>query len=241
MASTSRSRHHRKGNTRIDAALDAMHQLGFEKKLVRETVKELLDAYDGTQGWPFIEEASYRLLIETILTKQEDSAEDKVGARRDGFNETILHAGGDLDSSSQANDQNYASLGNLETDVRDSDVLADRGEHEQDMVMHENLLKPADNVKENNDCKCHVESTYDKTPDPTIQSSKAFDHLPCSRRKNYFGWIEDDGDDDEELIQFPVPALSKQIEKMIGQCELPQNRRKGSRISRWDVKPDGME
>lgn len=31
------------GNTRMDAALDAMGQLGFDKKLVRETVDELLD------------------------------------------------------------------------------------------------------------------------------------------------------------------------------------------------------
>ncbi|MCI16939.1 bifunctional UDP-glucose 4-epimerase and UDP-xylose 4-epimerase 1-like, partial [Trifolium medium] len=55
------------GNTRMDAALDAMRQLGFEETLVRETVQELLDVYEGIQGWPFIEEASYKLLIETLL------------------------------------------------------------------------------------------------------------------------------------------------------------------------------
>jgi len=35
--------------------------------------------YGGTQGWPFIEETSYKLLIETLLSKQEVAAEkDKV-------------------------------------------------------------------------------------------------------------------------------------------------------------------
>jgi hypothetical protein len=34
----------------MDAALDAMKQLGFEEKLVRKTIQELLDVYDGIQG-----------------------------------------------------------------------------------------------------------------------------------------------------------------------------------------------
>ncbi|GAU36653.1 hypothetical protein TSUD_213070 [Trifolium subterraneum] len=71
------------GNTRMDAALDAMRQLGFEENLVRKTVEELLDVYEGIQGWPFIEEGSYKLLIETLLC-----AEDKDDARRDGVGET---------------------------------------------------------------------------------------------------------------------------------------------------------
>lgn len=38
-----------------------------------------LQVYGGPQGWPFIEETSYKLLIETLLSKQEDSAgKDKV-------------------------------------------------------------------------------------------------------------------------------------------------------------------
>jgi len=32
-----------------------------------------LQVYGGTQGWPFIEETSYKLLTETILSKQEAS------------------------------------------------------------------------------------------------------------------------------------------------------------------------
>jgi hypothetical protein len=60
-----------------------MKQLGFEEKLVRKTIQELLDVYDGIQGWPFIEDASYKLLIETLLC-----AEDKDDARKVGVVET---------------------------------------------------------------------------------------------------------------------------------------------------------
>jgi hypothetical protein len=34
----------------MDVALDAMRQLGFEEKLVRKTIQELLDVYEGIQG-----------------------------------------------------------------------------------------------------------------------------------------------------------------------------------------------
>ncbi|RZB67663.1 hypothetical protein D0Y65_037828 [Glycine soja] len=61
----------------MDTAVESMHQLRFGKQLVPEMLKELLDVY-GTSGWPYIEEASYKLLIEAILNKQQGSAEDKV-------------------------------------------------------------------------------------------------------------------------------------------------------------------
>ncbi|KAK2430950.1 histone-lysine N-methyltransferase SUVR2 protein [Trifolium repens] len=75
------------GNSRMDAALDAMRQFGFEESLVRETIQKLLDVYDGIQGWPFIEEGSYKLLIESIL-----SAEDRDNARNDDVGETSSSA-----------------------------------------------------------------------------------------------------------------------------------------------------
>jgi hypothetical protein len=34
----------------MDVALDAMRQLGFEEKLFRKTIQELLDVYEGIQG-----------------------------------------------------------------------------------------------------------------------------------------------------------------------------------------------
>ncbi|KAI4357391.1 hypothetical protein L6164_001342 [Bauhinia variegata] len=67
----------RKGNTRMDAALDAMKPYGFDLKLARKTVSELLKVYGGDQGWIFIEEGSYKLLVETILENQKPKPEDE--------------------------------------------------------------------------------------------------------------------------------------------------------------------
>ncbi|KAL5991511.1 hypothetical protein ACLOJK_012420 [Asimina triloba] len=74
------------GLKRIDAAIDALLPLGFSKELICETVDNLLKVYEGDSGWVFIEEASYKLVIETILEEQEkslakqDSCKDGVDA-----------------------------------------------------------------------------------------------------------------------------------------------------------------
>ncbi|XP_021828488.1 uncharacterized protein LOC110768923 isoform X3 [Prunus avium] len=78
----------RKRNSRMDAAIDAMtREMGFDERLVRATVKELLKVYgvrgSPDQGWPFIEEFSYKLLIEQLLEKQEDGAENRDAAPLD--------------------------------------------------------------------------------------------------------------------------------------------------------------
>jgi hypothetical protein len=47
------------GNTIMDVALDAMRQLGFEKKnLLEKRLRSFIDVYEGIQGCPLIEEAS---------------------------------------------------------------------------------------------------------------------------------------------------------------------------------------
>ncbi|KAF7815887.1 GDSL esterase/lipase [Senna tora] len=56
------------GLRRIDAALDHLSAMGFPRVLVRKTVNKLLKVYDGE--WVFLEEASYRVVIEAILEEQ---------------------------------------------------------------------------------------------------------------------------------------------------------------------------
>ncbi|KAK3017239.1 hypothetical protein RJ639_005527 [Escallonia herrerae] len=58
------------GLTWMDAALDAMRPLGFSDSIVRKSVKNLLKVY-GNDGWAFIEEAAYKVLIDTILEVDE--------------------------------------------------------------------------------------------------------------------------------------------------------------------------
>ncbi|KAL6291260.1 hypothetical protein ACE6H2_008770 [Prunus campanulata] len=64
-----------KRDSRMDAAIDAMtREMGFDERLVYR-VRGSPD-----QGWPFIEEFSYKLLIEQLLEKQEDGAENRDAA-----------------------------------------------------------------------------------------------------------------------------------------------------------------
>ncbi|OIV90825.1 hypothetical protein TanjilG_15558 [Lupinus angustifolius] len=65
--------------TRMDAALDSMLPYGFPKKLVRQTVNHLLKVYGGSDGWVFIEDSAYSLLIETLLEKQQEEEEGEEG------------------------------------------------------------------------------------------------------------------------------------------------------------------
>ncbi|KAI3470864.1 hypothetical protein Pfo_027527 [Paulownia fortunei] len=65
-----RRRRSKVGLTRMHAALDAMRPMGFSSDVVRKCVKNLLKVY-GDDGWVFIEEAAYKLLIDTILEEPE--------------------------------------------------------------------------------------------------------------------------------------------------------------------------
>ncbi|CAA0834393.1 Nucleolar histone methyltransferase-related protein [Striga hermonthica] len=53
--------------SRMDAAVDALAPFGFPADKVKQGVKELLKVYGGDDGWPFIEEYSYKELIEALL------------------------------------------------------------------------------------------------------------------------------------------------------------------------------
>ncbi|KAK2377166.1 hypothetical protein P8452_48960 [Trifolium repens] len=232
-----RTRQSRKvGNTRMDAALDAMRQLGFHEKLVRETVEELLDVYEGTQGWPFIEEGSYKLLIETLLC-----ADDKDDARRDGVGETssaatpatgitevgssgllardsISRGSNDLDFASQTNDHlDSALIDNLEVEagVMDTNVPTERGGAEE---------------SDHQTFGSNVENTIVKSS--MNESSKTSDKLPHNRRRPYHGWIA--SDDTTDLVCFPLP---KHIEKLIGKSVAPERPR---RKSKWDERPNDV-
>ncbi|XP_062092518.1 uncharacterized protein LOC133798293 [Humulus lupulus] len=72
-----RGRSKKRGNTRMDAAVDAMGRFGFQKQRVRETVKELLKVYGGDDGWPFIEDDSYVILLDALLETQKSDSPKK--------------------------------------------------------------------------------------------------------------------------------------------------------------------
>ncbi|XP_042026753.1 uncharacterized protein LOC121773897 [Salvia splendens] len=72
--------------TRMDAAVDAMLPLGFSEAMVKKRVKKLLKEYGGDEGWPFIEESAYSVLIESILENMNDDEQTQL-EEKDAQNE----------------------------------------------------------------------------------------------------------------------------------------------------------
>ncbi|CAL5080372.1 unnamed protein product [Urochloa decumbens] len=60
----------KKGERRIDAAIDHLAQLGFPKPRIRKTINDLLKVY-GKDGWMFLEEGSYEVVRDQLLDEQE--------------------------------------------------------------------------------------------------------------------------------------------------------------------------
>uniref|UniRef100_A0A0A9GB33 WIYLD domain-containing protein n=1 Tax=Arundo donax TaxID=35708 RepID=A0A0A9GB33_ARUDO len=61
----------KKGDRRIDAAIDHFTAMGYPARDVREVVADLLEAYGGPDAWPFLEEGSYYVVQEKLIEKQE--------------------------------------------------------------------------------------------------------------------------------------------------------------------------
>ncbi|XP_020587834.1 uncharacterized protein LOC110029748 isoform X2 [Phalaenopsis equestris] len=72
------SRGTRKGGThRMDGAIAALTPLGFSKKLICDTIRELIKAYeDNDAGWYFVEENYYRMVIDKIMEEQDKKNEE---------------------------------------------------------------------------------------------------------------------------------------------------------------------
>ncbi|XP_050904295.1 uncharacterized protein LOC127118183 isoform X2 [Lathyrus oleraceus] len=237
--------------------------LDLRKNLFEERLRSfLMLVYEGTQGWPFIEEGSYRLLIETLLCNQQTCVEDKDDTRRDGVGETsstatlttgmtevgssclvaydsLSCASDDLDSRSQTNDHHQDSAPTINREIgadnKDTNVPTQRFKDQKGIsVKSKDDQKPMNNAKENNHktSMSNVETTIVKNS--MIESSKTSEKLPCNRRRRpCHGWIS--SDDTVDLLYFPPSPLPKHIEKMIGKMEDSHRQR---RKSRWDEKPE---
>ncbi|XP_015696559.1 uncharacterized protein LOC102719325 isoform X2 [Oryza brachyantha] len=60
----------KKGERRIDAAIDHFIPMGYATSDIQTVIKQLLEVY-GKDGWRFLEEDSYRVVQEALFEKQE--------------------------------------------------------------------------------------------------------------------------------------------------------------------------
>ncbi|XP_034583113.1 uncharacterized protein [Setaria viridis] len=62
----------RKGDRRIDAAIDHFAPMGYTARQVRTAVNALLKEYLGAAAWPFLEDSSYLVVQEKLLEMEDE-------------------------------------------------------------------------------------------------------------------------------------------------------------------------
>ncbi|TVU10784.1 hypothetical protein EJB05_44332 [Eragrostis curvula] len=68
----------KKGDRRIDAALDHFAGMGYDAREVRAIVQRLLKLYGGADAWPLLEEGSYQVVQDVLFEKQEEEEEKQL-------------------------------------------------------------------------------------------------------------------------------------------------------------------
>ncbi|PAN11258.1 hypothetical protein PAHAL_2G194400 [Panicum hallii] len=62
----------RKGDRRIDAAIDHFTVMGYAARDVRAVVAHLLEVYGGPSAWPLLEDGSYQVVQEKLFEKEDE-------------------------------------------------------------------------------------------------------------------------------------------------------------------------
>ncbi|KAJ9683781.1 hypothetical protein PVL29_016328 [Vitis rotundifolia] len=176
------------GLKRMDAAVENMRLLGFSDELVRSTIKRLLEVY-GDAGWLFIEEGSYKLLIDTILDEQENGL----------FK-------GDSSKNNATDDNGLSSTAMPSTGVEDATSWTNE-------IGSEDCNPPAEEER-TNERDISLDQNPLHSPPHLISSSAPIDSLLMQRRRRFCGWISDNEPNDICTKQL-IPATVMQLEKLI--------------------------
>ncbi|KAL9163854.1 hypothetical protein ABFS82_06G068500 [Erythranthe guttata] len=206
--------------TRMDAAVDAMGQLGFPQDKVKKYVKELLKEYGGVDSWPFIEECSYKELIEAML--RGDSEEN--------------------DQEQAVKHENLMEDENPEDDAPVEDIAGPSGTAVQEPTLAAPQITnvPAQEEIDNawkDILPCQSEgSAQDDIGTETKEHSSRNDppssanNVPTRRRLPCYGWIESDEEDDVDDFIVLKAAVPREVSK----SPIDVNKSTGRRESRWD-------
>ncbi|CAK9326250.1 unnamed protein product [Citrullus colocynthis] len=216
-----RVRSKKRVNLRIDAALDAMKPFGFPLKLVRDTVKELLSVYGGDEGWVFIEEGSYTLLIDTLLEKQKEAAIE------------LVH------DNERAKDHQETSVAGCSSSAIGATSLYEATRITATLPANDsNTLFPGDESYWKGDKASvddeHFRSTFNQSLpaySPIISQPLPAYTPKIRRRKPYHGWISNN-DKEEDLVYLTPDSLPEEFAKLLMSHALRKRKK------RWDVEPE---
>lgn len=221
------------GNTRMDAAIDALKPMGFLPDVIRKKVRELLEVYGGPEGWAFIEEASYKLLIDSILEDQEN---EKCALREPNLLEDQEREKPGESAFEDWQNETRGQGADVEPSEAGPLFLADRpscSEHvhlSPKTVPELPFLRPAQTliptVIDMQDVQRQIAVLLD-----TCEHSAppGFEQLPRQQHRPCLGWIGPKDDDDFVLLE-PMPV----------EGEEERRRARGKLKSRWDEKPDDV-
>ncbi|KAL0303835.1 UNVERIFIED_CONTAM: hypothetical protein Sradi_6251600 [Sesamum radiatum] len=238
----------------MDAAVDAMVPFGFPVEKVKKHVKELLKLelpvvkneqkygrmcgfpeYGGDEGWPFIEEYSYKELIDAILRDDEENDQEKVA--EDGYQ------GKDKSSGDEIGAGTSSSVPDSEQDKRSQETTPADIAGSSCAVAEPTLPEITPSSSGINAVKAgwkdilpyqqseHVEATANissktgkspvieenppgKTPIPASPSLRNIPSPPPTkslptRRRPCYGWIESDEEDIDDFIS--LRPLSEEV------------------------------
>ncbi|KAL8102857.1 uncharacterized protein LOC141677347 [Apium graveolens] len=228
MASRGRGRPRKPRETRMDAAVDAMKDFGFEEKLIKSTVKELLKVYGGSDAWPLIEDGHYATLLDLLLKTNEgkecgneaSTSKNVEGASQlDQPEQTMA-----LEQNPDATEAGTAEpLNDAEppfSDITDNASGNDYTGMEDSRGADVNLNVPAINTDSNPDMTNSIDPLTILPPQPPIGT------IPNPRRKPCYGWLSDEDEDSDGVVYVPA--------------KLPE-KTKPKRKVRWDVRPDDID
>ncbi|KAK7391926.1 hypothetical protein VNO78_20350 [Psophocarpus tetragonolobus] len=197
----------KKGETRMDAALDAMLPFGFSNRLVRSTVNSLLKVYGGNKGWVFIEDSSYSLLIETLLADPSASPQDGLIETNPGDSAEVTPAGC---SNSASNSVNVVDSVSTTSEIGNALPIQS--------VTHANQLLIEAAIETRKAATISISAEKESECQPAGNSDLGENHEPKSpqllttlcrkKRRPCYGWISNDDEEDEELIQLPADSSS---------------------------------
>ncbi|XP_021730611.1 uncharacterized protein LOC110697554 [Chenopodium quinoa] len=219
------------GLKRIDAAIDALKPMGFSPEIVRRNVDKLLKEY-GEEGWPFIEEASYKLLIEFIV--EPPLTESLIEDGCQGGEEDEPEEAGPSGEASESSCSNHSTLLETPTDppLASPDPVV---VHKRSLSLAESAKSPSQiatpmEVNQTNDILVDQENILPFPSMYTLPIPPGFEHvlqekIAPSTRRPCFGWIGP-SDDEDIILLTHAPVLKGRT-----------GERRRKRKSRWDVGP----
>ncbi|XP_031501448.1 uncharacterized protein LOC116265054 [Nymphaea colorata] len=94
------------GLKRVDAAYDAMLPLGFSRSQIKSAIDSLKKVYGDKIVWRFIEDGSYRILIDTLLEQQKEKGKEVAASQG---NELVAWEGATEHGESSSREQHGSS------------------------------------------------------------------------------------------------------------------------------------